>query len=102
MGAASWPRCPPTRPVIIHDRPDVCRRRRRSRLTVRAALSPKRIHSMSDQTTTVVRAKGVLDVDLGEVLEGASIVIEGNHITSVTDTPPSASDVDQVIDLPDL
>src|SRR6476646_6535852 len=57
---------------------------------------------MSDQTTTVVRAKGVLDVDLGEVLEGASIVIEGNRITSVTDVPPSASDVDEVIDLSDL
>ena len=40
---------------------------------------------MTDQTTTVVRAKGVLDVDLGEVLEGASVVIEGNRITSVTD-----------------
>src|SRR4051812_14007728 len=57
---------------------------------------------MPDQTVIVVRAKGVLDVDLGEVLEGASVVIEGNRITSVTDVPPSASDVDQVIDLPEL
>jgi len=57
---------------------------------------------MADQTVTLLRAKGVLDVDLGEVLEGASVVIEGNRITSVTDAPPTASDVDQVIDLPDL
>ena len=57
---------------------------------------------MPDQTVTVLRAKGVLDVDLGEVLEGASVVIEGNRITAVTDAPPSASDADQVIDLPDL
>ncbi len=34
---------------------------------------------MSDQTVTVLRAKAVLDVDLGEVLEGASVVIEGNR-----------------------
>ena len=33
---------------------------------------------MPDQTVTVLRPKGVLDVDLGEVLEGASVVIEGN------------------------
>jgi hypothetical protein len=57
---------------------------------------------MPDQTLTVVRAKGILDVDLGEVLEGAIVVIEGNRITAVTDVPPSSSDVDQVIDLPDL
>ena len=57
---------------------------------------------MPDQTVTVLRAKGVLDVDLGEVLEGASVVIEGNRITAVTDDPPAASEVDQVIDLPDL
>ena len=57
---------------------------------------------MSDQTVTVLRAKGVLDVDLGEVLEGASVVIEGNRITAVTDDPTAASGADQVIDLPDL
>src|SRR3974390_1402109 len=56
---------------------------------------------MPDQTVTVLRAKGVLDVDLGEVLEGANVVIDGNRITSVTDAPPSSSDVDQVIDMPE-
>jgi imidazolonepropionase-like amidohydrolase len=55
-----------------------------------------------DQTVTVLRAKGVLDVDLGEVLEGASVVIEGNRITAVADARAAASGADQVIDLPDL
>ena len=45
------------------------------------------LREMPDQTVTVLRAKGVLDVDLGEVLEGASVVIEGNVITAVTDDP---------------
>ncbi len=40
---------------------------------------------MSDQTVTVLRAKGVLDVERGEVLEGAQVVVEGNRITAVTD-----------------
>jgi imidazolonepropionase-like amidohydrolase len=57
---------------------------------------------MSDQTVTVLRAKGVLDVDRGEVLEGANVVVEGNRITSVSDDSSAASDADEVIDLPDL
>jgi imidazolonepropionase-like amidohydrolase len=57
---------------------------------------------MPDQTVTVLRSKGVLDVDLGQVLEGASVVIEGNVITAVTDDPTAATGADQVIDLPDL
>ncbi len=57
---------------------------------------------MPDQTVTVLRPKGVLDVDLGEVLEGASVVIEGNVITRVTDDPTAATGADQVIDLPEL
>jgi imidazolonepropionase-like amidohydrolase len=57
---------------------------------------------MPDQTVTVLHTKGVLDVDLGEVLDGASVVIEGNVITGVTDDPTAATGADQVIDLPDL
>ena len=53
-------------------------------------------------TTTVLRAKGVLDVDTGAVLDGASVVIEGNVITAVTDDPTAATGADQVIDLPEL
>ena len=54
------------------------------------------------ETVTVLRAKGVLDVDRGEVLDGASVVIEGNRITSVSDDATAASGADQVIELPDL
>jgi imidazolonepropionase-like amidohydrolase len=54
------------------------------------------------ETVTVLRAKGVLDVDRGEVLEGAGVVIEGNRITAVTDDATAASGADQVIELPDL
>ena len=57
---------------------------------------------MPDQTVIVLRAKGVLDVDLGEVLEGASVVIEGSRITAVTDASDAGAGADQVIDLPDL
>lgn len=56
---------------------------------------------MPDQTVTVLRAKGVLDVDLGEVVD-AAVVIEGNVITAVTDDPTAATGADQVIDLPEL
>ena len=61
-----------------------------------------RIFAMPDQTVTVLRPKGVLDVDLGEVLAGASVVIEGDVITAVTDDPTAATGADQVIDLPEL
>jgi len=57
---------------------------------------------MPDHTVTVLRPRGVLDVDLGEVLEGASVVIEESVITAVTDDPTAATGADQVIDLPDL
>ena len=56
---------------------------------------------MPDQTVTVLRAKGVLDVELGEVVD-AAVVVEGNVITAVTDDPTATSGADQVIDLPEL
>jgi imidazolonepropionase-like amidohydrolase len=56
---------------------------------------------MADPTVTVLRPKGVLDVDRGEVLV-AHVVIEGNLITAVTDDPTGATGADHVIDLPDL
>jgi imidazolonepropionase-like amidohydrolase len=55
-----------------------------------------------DQTVTVLRAKGVLDVDTGEVLEGVSVVIEGNRITAVSDARTDETGADRVINLPDL
>jgi imidazolonepropionase-like amidohydrolase len=51
---------------------------------------------------TVLRAKAVLDVDSGDVLEGAAVIVEGNEITAVTDDPTAASGADRVVDLPDL
>jgi imidazolonepropionase-like amidohydrolase len=57
---------------------------------------------MPDQTTTVLRPKGVLDVDRGEVFSGACVVIEGSRITDVSDRPDAGSDADHVIDLPEL
>src|SRR4051794_20422033 len=57
---------------------------------------------MPDPTVTVLRAKGVLDVDLGEVREGVRVVIEGNRITAVSDDPTVAAGADDVIDLPEL
>jgi imidazolonepropionase-like amidohydrolase len=57
---------------------------------------------MSDEQVTVLRSKGVLDVERGEVLEGALVVIEGNRITDVTDDATATTGADQVVDLPDL
>src|SRR5262245_3571306 len=57
---------------------------------------------MRDQTVTVLRPMGVLDVDRGEVLRGASVVVDGNRIAEVTDRPDAGADADQVIELPDL
>jgi imidazolonepropionase-like amidohydrolase len=54
------------------------------------------------EIVTVLRAKGVLDVDRGEVLDGATVVIEGSRIVSVTDDRTAGSGADQVIDLPEL
>src|SRR6476620_9606375 len=57
---------------------------------------------MPDQTVTVLRPKGVLDVERGEVLEGACVVIEGNRIVDVSDRSDAGSDADNVIDVPEL
>jgi imidazolonepropionase-like amidohydrolase len=57
---------------------------------------------MSDPTVTVLHARGVLDVDAGEVVEDAFVVVEGNRITAVSTEGDAATDVDQVIELPDL
>jgi imidazolonepropionase-like amidohydrolase len=57
---------------------------------------------MPDQSVTVLRPKGVLDVDGGEVLGGASVVIEGNRITAVSDRSDAGTGADHVIELPEL
>src|SRR5437868_4471329 len=49
--------------------------------------------------TTVLRPRGVLDIDTGEVLEGAAVTIEDNRIT---DVGTGAAGADDVVELPDL
>ena len=39
---------------------------------------------MSTPTVIALHAKGVLDVDTGEVIENASVCIEGDRISSVS------------------
>ncbi len=57
---------------------------------------------MADPTVTVLAAKGVLDVDTGEVLDRAYVCVEGNRITSVDSDSSVTSDADEVLDLPEL
>jgi len=55
-----------------------------------------------DEKVTVLRPKGVLDADRGEVLDGFAVVIEGTRITAVTDDRSVNTGADDVIDLPEL
>ena len=57
---------------------------------------------MTDPTVTVLHPRGVLDVDTGEVIDGAYVCVEGNRITSVDTDGSVTKDADEVIDLPDL
>ncbi len=57
---------------------------------------------MADPKVTVLRAKGVLDVDSGEVIEAGGVVIEGNRISAVSADPSAGRDAHEVIDLGDL
>ena len=38
---------------------------------------------MPDPTVTVLHARGVLDVDTGDIIDGGYVVVEGDRITSV-------------------
>ncbi len=51
---------------------------------------------------TVLHARGVLDVDTGDVIDSGYVRIEGTHITEVATDASGASDADEVIDLPEL
>ena len=57
---------------------------------------------MAETTVTALRAKAVLDVERGELLDGAVVVVEGNRIIDVTDDPTAGAGADQVIELPEL
>jgi imidazolonepropionase-like amidohydrolase len=57
---------------------------------------------MSDSTVTVLHAKGVLDVDVGEVIDDAYVCVEGNRVASVSTDGGVAAGADRVIELPEL
>ncbi len=57
---------------------------------------------MPDQTVIVLHAKGVLDIDSGEIIESGYVRVEGPRITEVTANPNAARGADEVIELPDL
>jgi imidazolonepropionase-like amidohydrolase len=57
---------------------------------------------MSDPTVTALHARGVLDVDTGDVIESGWVVVEGTQIASVGTDGSVAADAGEVIELPDL
>ena len=57
---------------------------------------------MPDPSITVLHARGVLDVDTGDVLEEGFVRVEGTRITAVSADPATGRDTDEVIELPDL
>jgi imidazolonepropionase-like amidohydrolase len=57
---------------------------------------------MSNPTVIVLHAKGVLDVDRGDVVGDAYVTIEGNRIASVSTERNATADADEVVELPDL
>jgi imidazolonepropionase-like amidohydrolase len=57
---------------------------------------------MPEANVTVLHAGGVLDVDAGEVLDGAYVCVEGDRITSIDPDPSITADADEVIELPEL
>lgn len=57
---------------------------------------------MKEPKVVVLQARGVLDVDTGEVLAPGFVRIEGNRITHVGSDAGPAGDADEVLDLPEL
>jgi len=57
---------------------------------------------MADPTVTVLRPRAVLDVDTGDLREGARVLVEGDRIISIDSDASVAVDAEHVIDLPDL
>ena len=57
---------------------------------------------MADPTVTVLHARGALDIDSGDVIDGAYVCVEGSRITSVGTDSSVATDADEVVELPEL
>ncbi len=52
---------------------------------------------MADPTVTVLHARGALDIDAGEVIDGAYVCVEGDRITSVGTDASVTTDADEVV-----
>lgn len=57
---------------------------------------------MSEAAVTVIHGKGVLDVDTGEVVEHARVVVEGNRILEVTTDATVDKNADHLVSVPEL
>ncbi len=57
---------------------------------------------MAEPTVTVLRPKGVLDIDTGDVVDGAAVVVEGDRITAVATDRSITTGADEVVELPEL
>lgn len=57
---------------------------------------------MPEPSVLVLHARGVLDVDTGEIMDFGYVRVEGNRITAVTTDEAAARDADELIELPDL
>ncbi|MEZ5145436.1 MAG: amidohydrolase family protein [Acidimicrobiales bacterium] len=57
---------------------------------------------MPSPTHLVLHAKGVLDVDTGEVVDDAYVHVEDDRITSISTTSDGTGDADRVVELPGL
>ena len=58
--------------------------------------------SMTDQNVKLLAPRGVLDVDTGEVYDGAFVLIEGDRITAIDSDRNIGAGADEVIELPEL
>ncbi len=57
---------------------------------------------MPEPTVTVLHARGVLDIDSGEVIDSGYVRVEGNRIAAVGTDSSTASDADELMELPEL
>ncbi len=57
---------------------------------------------MPDPSVIVLHARGVLDVDSGEIMDSGYVRVEANRIAAVTTDASIAIGADEVIELPDL
>jgi imidazolonepropionase-like amidohydrolase len=57
---------------------------------------------MAAPEVTVVHARAALDIDRGDVIDNAYVVVDGDRIASVGDDQRVTSDADAVVELPEL